>query len=130
VTADPQDDVSARWWAAARERRLLVQICEACGHRQHHPRSVCTRCGRTDSLGWTDASGVGTVDSFTVVHRAPAPGFEPPYVIARVRLAEGPLLLTRIVGCPPGTVRCDQPVRLAWWDRPDADPLPVFRPEA
>lgn len=117
------------WFAAARERRLLVQTCLACGHRQHHPRAVCTRCGRMKRLGWTEAAGTGTVDSFTVVHRAPGPDFDPPYVIARVRLAEGPLLLTRIVGCPPGTVRCDQPVRLDWWARPDGSVLPVFVPE-
>jgi uncharacterized protein len=117
------------WFAAARVRRLLVQTCRACGHHQHHPRAVCTRCGRTDRLGWTEAAGTGTVDSFTVVHRSPGPGFDPPYVIARVRLAEGPLLLTRIVGCPPGTVRCDQPVRLGWWTPPGGEPLPVFTPE-
>lgn len=113
------------WLAAARERRLLVQTCAACGHRQHHPRDVCLRCGRTDRLGWTEAVGTGTVDSFTEVHRAPGPGFAPPYVVARVRLAEGPILLTRLIS---GVPRCDGPVRLDWWTSPDG-PLPVFVPE-
>ena len=114
------------WFAAARKRRLLVQTCAACGHGQHHPRAVCTSCGRTDRLGWTEAAGTGIVDSFTTVHRSPGPGFDPPYVIARVRLAEGPLLLTRIVGGEP---RCDQHVRLDWWAQPDGGALPVFVPE-
>jgi hypothetical protein len=117
------------WWEATRAGRLLVQRCEACGHHQHYPRALCTRCHAT-RLGFVEASGRGTVYSFTVIHRAPAPAFTPPYVVALVRLAEGPVLLTHVVGCPPEAVRCDQPVRLAWEDLPDGRRLPVFTPAA
>ena len=120
----PVDDVTAPWWDATRERRLLVQRCESCGHLQHYPRALCTACGATD-LGWDVASGRGTVDTFTVVHR-PLPGFEPPYVVARVRLAEGVVLLTNVVDVEPDGVRCDQAVRVSWRPLEDGRHLPVF----
>ncbi|GAA0949504.1 Zn-ribbon domain-containing OB-fold protein [Actinocorallia libanotica] len=121
----PVDEVTGPWWEATRERRLTVQKCRGCGRLQHYPRALCTGCGGTD-LDFTDVSGRGTVDSFTVVHRAPRPGVEAPYVVARVRLAEGPLLLTNLVDAEPGSWRCDAPVEVAWRALPDGRNLPVF----
>ncbi|GGT16944.1 Zn-ribbon domain-containing OB-fold protein [Nonomuraea spiralis] len=112
------------FWEATRGRRLLVQRCRACGAHQHYPRILCVACGRGD-LDLAEATGRATVDSFTVVHRAPAAGFDPPYVLARVRLAEGPILLTHLVG--DAEWACDLPVRLDWRPLPDGRHLPVFR---
>ena len=130
LATPPEDAVTAPWWAGTRERTLLVQTCVTCGSAQHPPRSVCVACMSAE-LGWTPVSGRATVDSFTVVHRAPHPGLEVPYVLARVRLTEGPILLTRIVDVDPAhpdAVRCDQPVTLAWVGLTDGRALPVFRP--
>jgi len=121
------DAVTAPWWEATAEGRLLVQRCSTCDHHQHYPRAICTACGSTD-LGFIDASGRGTVYSHTTVRRAPHPAFTPPYVVAMVRLEEGPVLLTNIVGCPPEDVRCDLPVRVTWEDLPDGRKLPLFEP--
>jgi uncharacterized protein len=113
------------WWDATRERRLVVQRCGRCGHYQHYPRMLCLACGGT-ALSFVEASGKGTVYSFTVVHRAPSPGFTPPYVIALVRLAEGPVLLTRIVDSERALVACDRPVEVRWQRLEDGRHLPVF----
>lgn len=120
----PADEVTAEWWDATREHRLTVQSCAACGHVQHPPRALCTGCGATDALRLTPASGTGTVDTFTIVHRAPRPGVEAPYVVARVRLDEGPILLTRLVGERDWAI--DDAVTVAWVDLPDGRALPVF----
>jgi hypothetical protein len=121
------DAVTAPWWDATRERRLLVQRCRSCGHLQHYPRDICSACGALDPE-LVDASGHATVYSFTIVNRAPGPAFEPPYVVALVRLEEGPVLLTNIVGCPPEDVRCDMAVTVTWEDLPDGRRLPMFTP--
>jgi hypothetical protein len=121
------DSVTQEWWDGTRERRLLVQRCRSCGHQQHYPRNICTGCGASD-LSLVEAAGRGSVYSFTVVHRAPHPAFEPPYVVALVRLEEGPVLLTNIVGCAPEDLRCDMPVTVGWEDLPDGRRLPVFTP--
>lgn len=123
----PADSCTQEWWNATRDGRLLVQRCTACGHRQHYPRALCTACGSLD-LGYVEASGRGTVYSFTVVRRAPHPAFAPPYVVALVRLEEGPLLLSNVVGCVPEDVRCDMRVALSWEDLPDGRRLPLFEP--
>jgi uncharacterized OB-fold protein len=120
------DDITTAWWAATLENRLLLQRCQQCDHIQHYPRVVCIDCGGGD-LDWIESSGTGVVDSFTTVHRAPSPAFEAPYVIARVRLAEGPTLLTRIVGATDQDLGCDLPVSLEWESLSEDFQLPVFR---
>lgn len=120
------DDVTTPWWDATRESRLLLQRCTGCSHVQHYPRVVCTACAGTD-LEWIESKGVGTIDSFTVVHRAPNPVFEVPYVIARVCLTEGPTLLTRIIETTEEDLACDMPVSLDWEALADGHQLPVFR---
>lgn len=122
----PADSMTQAWWDATRERRLVVQRCTACDHAQHYPRALCTACGSTD-LTYRDASGRGTVYSFTIVRRAPHPAFTPPYVVALVRLDEGPVLLTNIVG--GGEPRCDARVRVRWEDFADGRRVPVFEME-
>ena len=122
--AEP-DHVTQAWWDATRQRTFLVQRCDDCNHKQHYPRNVCTACG-SDRLSYLEASGRATVYSFTTVRRAPYPSFEPPYVVALVRLDEGPLVLTNIVS---GEARCDARARLAWEDLPDGRKLPVFEME-
>lgn len=122
------DEVTSGWWAATRQRRLVLQYCAGCGRTQHPPRALCTGCGATEHLQWREAAGVGTVDSCTVVELAPSPAFVPPYVVARVRLAEGPVLLTNVVDTPPYEVRIGDEVRLRWRELPDGRALPVFGP--
>ena len=111
------------WWEATRDRRLLIQSCDDCGHRQHYPRAMCQRCGGTD-LGWAEAAGGGTLYSFTHSQRSPDPSrFVPPYTIAIVTLDEGPRLLTTVTG---DRIRCDMRVRLGWKPLGDGRYLPVF----
>jgi uncharacterized OB-fold protein len=71
---------------------------------------------------------MGTIDSCTVVELAPSPEFTPPYVVARVRLADGPVLLSNIVDTDPYGVRIGDNVRLRWRDLADGRALPVFAP--
>jgi len=72
----------------------------------------------------------GTVYSFTVTHQNQAPGFREavPYVLAYVDLAEGPRLLTNVVGCAPAEVRVGLPVRVEFAKTDGEFPVPVFCP--
>jgi uncharacterized OB-fold protein len=123
--------ISAPYWQAAREGRLVVQRCEACGHLQLYPRSLCTRCSG-ERLGWREASGRGRVKSFTVIRRAVSAAYEAdvPYVVALIALDEGPTLMSNVVGCPPEAVRIGAAVRVrfdAW--APEVT-VPVFTLES
>lgn len=98
------------------------------GDGQHYPRALCTHCGWLD-LEYAEACGRGPLDTATGVHRAPSPDVEIPYVIARVRVQEGLVLLTRLVDTDPETRRGGSPVVLAWSPLPHGRRLPVFRPD-
>jgi uncharacterized OB-fold protein len=70
------------------------------------------------------------VATFTVNHQAWFPGFDPPYVIAIVELAEqaGLRLTTNLVGCPPERVRIGMAVRVRFEAYEDVY-LPLFEPD-
>ena len=130
VEVPPPDETTAGWWDATREHRLTVQTCTACSGVQHPPRAVCIRCGSTDALELRDAGGRGVVDAATVVHRAPVRDLEVPYVIARVRLDEGVVLITRLEGREVDAWAVDDRVTVDWVDLADGRALPVFRSES
>jgi len=122
----PADEVTAGWWDATREHRYTLQTCAGCAHVQHPPRALCTACYRVDGLSFEAASGEGTVDSWTAVHRGADPDEPVPYVVGRVRLDEGPIVLTRLEGVDTWAV--GDRVRVAWLDLDDGRSLPLFRP--
>ena len=125
----PPDPGTAAFWEGARAHKLLLPRCEACGRVHFYPRARCPHCGSSE-LTWIEASGRGSVYSFTVVQRPPSSAFKSmvPYVVAIVALEEGPHLMTNIRGCPPHEVRIGMPVDVAWEDIEPATTLPYFVP--
>jgi len=104
---DVTDPLTAPFWKAAREHRLIAQRCPCCQAVQWPPKPNCTTCltelGEAD---WTEIAQTGTVWSFLVYHRAFHPGFADklPYNVAMVRLDDGPVMITSIVGTNEITV--------------------------
>ncbi|MFJ8593858.1 Zn-ribbon domain-containing OB-fold protein [Streptomyces sp. NPDC093598] len=96
----PEPDAFTRtYWDAAAEGRLLIRRCGACGRAHHYPREFCPHCWSED-VTWETASGRATLYTWSVVHRNDLPPFPDrvPYVAAVVELAEGPRMMTEIVG--------------------------------
>lgn len=124
------DPVSERYWAAAAEGRLLIQRCAACGHRQHYPRAVCTACGATPE--WEEASGRGTVYTYTIVRQYGMPPFDAlvPYVVAMIDLVEGPRLMSNVVDCAPEEVHIGMEVEAVMRIAEPGVGVPFFRPTA
>ena len=122
--------VTAPFWEAARQGRLVLQHCRRCDRLQHYPRPHCVAC-LDDDLDWVEASGRGTVYSVTVVHRAMHPAYvaRVPYAHAIVELAEGPRLTTVMTGCEPGDVRVGMPVRAVFAPVSDDAALVLFAPD-
>jgi uncharacterized OB-fold protein len=84
------DSESEPFWAAARVGRFLIMRCRACDAPYFYPRRYCPRCwsGETE---WQDASGRGTVYTYSIVRQNPAPPFNDwcPYAVVLVDLEEG-----------------------------------------
>lgn len=60
------------FWQAAAENRLLVKRCLDCGRSHYFPRALCPFC-QSERTEWVQASGRGTIYSYTVARRAPVP---------------------------------------------------------
>ncbi|CDO58981.1 Bll2959 protein [Candidatus Phaeomarinobacter ectocarpi] len=76
------------------------------------------------------ASGNAKLYSYVINHR-PRPDFgEEPHSIAVVELAEGPRMMTNIVGCPqtPEALQLDMPLKVTFEDKSDDIALPKFTP--
>jgi len=117
------------FWEAARNRRLLIQRCEACERWQYYPRPFCASCWSGD-VAWAEASGEATLYTFSIVRRNDLPPFDErvPYVAAVVDLAEGPRMITEVVDCDHDAVEIGMPLDVTFRDLTDEVTIPVFRP--
>lgn len=118
------------YWAAAVDGRLVIQHCPRCDRLQHFPRPWCTAC-LNDEMEYVQASGRGSVYSFTVVRRNPNPAFAArvPYVLALIDLDEGVRVMSNVVGCAPEAVSVGQRVRVCFETIDDTHAVPCFTPE-
>ena len=110
-------DNTRPFWEAARDHRLVIQQCKACGQRQFYPRNICTECGQ-DDLAWVDCSGRGTVYTFTINHRGPDAYWRTrtPYVVALIELEEGVRMMANILGEHAPKIRIGSPVKVVFED--------------
>ena len=119
---DPAADTDIFRQAAARGR-FLLPVCSACDRPHWYPRPQCPFCRQEGTIVWGEASGHATVYSYSVTRKANSP-----CVIAYVRLAEGPIILTNLVDCAPEQVQMDMPVTVKFGSDKNGSPLPVFAP--
>lgn len=108
---------SDAFFDAAREGKLLIQKCASCGMFQFYPREVCVHCGSAD-VDWAQASGRGTVHTFTVIHQQGMPGWrdEAPYVAAIIDLDEGPRMTSTVVQTQAADVSIGMAVEVVFVD--------------
>jgi uncharacterized OB-fold protein len=127
------DSASAPYWDAARQGRLLIAECGACGRVHHYPRPFCPHCW-SDDVRPVQASGAGTLYTYSTVYANDLPPFHDrlPYVAAIVELAEGPRVMTTIEGAQPDGLRVGMSVTASFRqvdaDDPDSPYLTVFTP--
>jgi uncharacterized OB-fold protein len=126
-----RDGDNAAFLDAWCEGRLVIQRCLDCQRTFFYPRPFCPHCW-SPRLQAVESVGGGTVVSFSLVRRPNDPAFndEVPIVLAEVEVAEGALLIARIIDVPAESVRSGLVVELAPPERGARFPLPVFRPIA
>ena len=119
------NDTSARFWAAAKEHRLLLQYDAQAGRYQFYPRPLSLH--GQGALEWREASGTGVLVAFTETH-FPAPGFDLPYLEGLIQLDEGPRIFAPIAGITYADLRVGQRMRIAWPEPGSADHPFHFQP--
>ena len=125
-TPDPD---TQEFWDAARDGRLLIRRCSACGRPHFYPRPFCPYCW-SDDVAWEQASGRATLYTWSVVHVNDLPPFPErvPYVAAIVDLDEGPRMMTNVVDCEFDDLAVGMALEVTFREETDDITLPVFRP--
>jgi uncharacterized protein len=118
---------NAWWFAACKDHKLLIQRCTSCGTLRHPTEPMCGHC---QSFDWdaVEASGRGTVYSFTVNHYPQVPAFDYPLVVGLIELEEGTRLIANVIGAEASAVSVGMPVEVEFVDHDEGLSLPAFRP--
>ncbi|MBT6277274.1 MAG: Zn-ribbon domain-containing OB-fold protein [Chromatiales bacterium] len=116
------------FWDGTKEGELRLQRCDDCEHNYFPPRPFCPACG-SRSVSVFAASGKGTLYSYIINH-LPTPGFEPPFAVAVVELAEGPRMMSNILECEqtPEALQLDMALEVSFEAVSDDITLPQFKP--
>jgi uncharacterized protein len=121
---------AAAYWDGLETGELRIQRCQRCSCTFFYARRACPVCWSED-VRWLAASGKAALYSYIINHQ-PAPDWdgEVPYIVAIVELAEGPRLMTNIVGVPPDPayLDLDMPLTVQFASR-DGQTLPMFAPD-
>jgi len=120
------------FWDACQAHELRAQQCTSCGRFRWPPQPFCPSCYSWE-YEWRLLSGLGQVESFTVVQHTAVPSFKNdlPYVVALVALdgTDNRVLLTsNVVGCPWEEVTVGMRVEVAFNEVSPEATLPQFRP--
>jgi uncharacterized OB-fold protein len=116
----------AQFFEFLQQGRFMLQRIKNSNAYVFFPREFA---GAADDWEWVEASGHGEVYSRTTIRQKPERGGD--YCIAIVELAEGPRLMTRILGIPPVDVAIGMQVEAAVetpdWN-PQGGPVVTFHP--
>jgi uncharacterized OB-fold protein len=120
---------SQPFWETAREHRLVLRRCDACGTYQHPPYPSCEVCNG-EEFSWVQAAGRATLFAFTVNHSAvPFPFVaDLPYVTAIVELVEGVRMISNVVECDHDSLRSGMVLEVVFNDVSDECTLPQWKP--
>jgi len=123
---DPPGDTSG-FWDGLDQGKLRIKKCGGCGLVLHPRRIVCRSCMSMD-LSWIDASGRGTLYSYTTIFRAPHEDWagRVPYHLGLIQLAEGPFLFSEIL-CDAPTLSVGLKLEVTVVDEPGGR-LTKFKP--
>jgi len=109
------EGLALHWRLIPPRYNLIGNTCKNCGQRFFPPRNICPDCRRKSRLERFKYSGEGEVYTYSIVRVAPT-GFEfqKPYVVAIVKLKEGPKCTAQIVDCDPEGVRIGDKVEVVF----------------
>jgi len=90
---------------------LIGTECKTCGELYFPPRIMCPTCRRDGKIVERKFKGTGEVATYTIIYSASSTfRRQAPYVLAIIRLDEGPQLTGQIV-CDPDEVKIGMKVR-------------------
>ncbi|NLC11368.1 MAG: Zn-ribbon domain-containing OB-fold protein [Firmicutes bacterium] len=106
------------WQRTIKSRyRLQGSKCRICGNVAFPPHTFCPTCQQSDCLQPLALSGKGRVESYTFIRAGGTPPeftwqsrVQEGYIVALIKLEEGPSLVAQLVNCQPEEVSIGMPV--------------------
>jgi len=120
--------VDKPFWEAAKRHELVAYRCLNCGAFYSQPTD-CVACDKP-KMDWVKVSGKGQVYTFGIYHQLYHPAWKEdiPYNVAWIKLDEGPVLMSNIVGCKNENIYVGMPVEVVFDDVTEEVTLPKFKP--
>ena len=104
--------VPSLWRHISARYNLVGTRCTTCGEYYFPPRTVCPACRRDGIIEEYQFKGTGKVVTYTVIH-AVSEGHsgQIPYILAIIKLDEGPRLTGQIVNINPENIEIGMRVK-------------------
>jgi uncharacterized OB-fold protein len=87
-------------WDSIEQQRFALQHCDDCSTVRYPPGPICPHC-LSLAASWKPLSGRATILSWVVFHRQYFDDFPPPYNSVAVQIAEGPIVVSNLIGDEP-----------------------------
>jgi uncharacterized protein len=109
------ENIAITWRRISERYRLEGSICNTCKTKYFPMRKLCPTCRRKGQIDIYNFCGKGKIYSFSEITSAPA-GLElhTPYVLAIVRLDEGPMITSQIVEATENDVAIGNKVEMVF----------------
>ncbi len=113
-------------WESISGRSWSLQSCDDCGEHRYPPSPICPNC-LCMGYQWKKLSGAGKILSWVVFHRQYFPDYPPPYNVVAVQLAEGPIVISNLVGTEPEGSWLDRRVQVCYASDTEGNLLPKMQ---
>lgn len=94
------DHYSEPMWKSLDGGKFIIQSCCNCGVKRYPPAPVCPDCLSNESE-WIEPTGRGEIISWVVFHRQYLDAYPIPYNVVAVKLEEGPIIISNLIGDEP-----------------------------
>lgn len=105
-------EIARHWRLKAQRYGLIGEICPDCSGKIFPPRDVCPHCAEPAGPDF-QFSGKGEIYSYTTIHNAPD-GYtgNVPYIVALVKLDEGPMITAQLTDVDEDDVAIGMPLEM------------------
>lgn len=114
------------FWDSVQAGRMALQCCNSCQRLRYPVAPACPYCF-AEGFAWQPVSGRAELLAWAVFHRRYLPAYPPPHNVIVARLAEGPSLVSNLIGAMPEEGCIGRALLLDYARDDQGMALPVFR---
>ena len=105
-------EIARHWRLKPQRYGLIGEVCPDCHEKIFPPRDVCPHCAENAGPDF-QFSGKGEIYSYTTIHNAPE-GYSgnAPYIIALIKLEEGPMITAQLTDIDADEVEIGLPLEM------------------